>query len=137
MCIKYLFSISNHKQVLIFFICLLCTLGSQTFAQTILYPGTFDPFHSDHYTELTQAVQEISAKNAVILPIEDSYYSSGYPQIFPFNFRKKLISQTFSENPNITGVCMSMSYLRTKNVLAPVLSHQIADMILDSILLKA
>ena len=36
----------------------------------------------------------------------------------------------------IAGVCFSLAYLRAKSLLAAILAHQIADMILDTILIQ-
>lgn len=75
--------------------------------QTVLYPGTFDPYHAGHHQELLQAISQVNAVKAVILPIEKAPYQIRrnslftFPSVFPYFYRMRFISEATSAYSNI------------------------------------
>lgn len=87
---------------------LLLLQTSSALALTILYPGSFDPFHQVHAQEVAEALKLHATAHLQILPIESAAYNSplGIPQppFFPYTFRLELIRDLYAKNPHVTVV---------------------------------
>lgn len=95
------------KSPVLVVILLIFSAFSCAYAQTILYAGSFDPYHLSHHQELLDGIQISNAKQAVILPIDQAYYHSvnslykAYPKVFPYEYRLHFISQAVGNHPKI------------------------------------
>jgi nicotinic acid mononucleotide adenylyltransferase len=89
----------------IFILILLITTAS---ADTILYPGTFDPFHLSHFDEVSHVLESDHDAHVMILPIEQGYYNPPIPNteiylphLLPYFDRIKLINATFENQKRV------------------------------------
>ena len=80
-------------------------LSQDAFALTILYPGSFDPFHLTHQAEANGLLSENPGAHLVILPIEKAYYNRVHgidqPSFIPYDLRVKLLKDEFAAQPDI------------------------------------
>ncbi len=79
--------------------------SSLALADTILFPGTFDPFHKTHLEEVLRARLGHPNASVLILPIEDAYYNrttkNPRPFLFTFEDRAALIGAETAHRPGI------------------------------------
>lgn len=77
-------------------------------AGTILYPGTFDPFHASHLAELRAAIERFPGDDAVVLPIQWAPYRPAVkegklqqPQLFGFEMKSNWIRAALADDPKV------------------------------------
>lgn len=87
----------------------LCLVLWQTvsFAETVLYPGSFNPFHRTHFEEVENVLSLDPKAQVTLLPIEEASYTKdaeGEPlrvRLFSFPLEVSLISKAFEGNTKV------------------------------------
>jgi nicotinic acid mononucleotide adenylyltransferase len=120
---KHMTSISSALSILVVAFASFC--ANKTLAQTILYPGTFDPFHLTHLEELQGAVKLKNAKAAFVFPVEAAYYAEAggvpFPKLIPFPVRQRLIGEVL-ESSGIKGEARADPKVINRNVFEALLN---------------
>ena len=77
-------------------------------AETVIYPGSFDPFHKTHFAEVKAALTIYNAKKLFVMPVESAYYFPPIkgttvmpPRLLNFMEREKLIRELFRSEANV------------------------------------
>lgn len=76
-------------------------------AETILYPGSFNPFHRTHFEEVENALLFKSEAQVTILPIEEAVYTRGKNneplrvRLFSFPLELSFIEKSFEDNTRV------------------------------------
>lgn len=82
--------------IFIFFAAISCR------AATILYPGTFAPFHMGHFSEVDGVLNSFPESRVVILPIREAYYSSARPDFFSYEEIVRMAKIGFKSDDRVT-----------------------------------
>lgn len=76
-------------------------------AETILYPGSFNPFHRTHFEEVENALSLKPGGRIIILPIEEAAYTRDIDnqplrvRLFSFPQELSFIAKSFEDNPRV------------------------------------
>lgn len=93
----------TYSNARIAFICLVTLRSAFADADTIIYPGTFDPFHNTHFAEAQEASRLKANAKVVVMPVERAYYAEAggqeFPKLLPHSLRVQLIGQLNQINP--------------------------------------
>lgn len=100
-------------------------------AFTILYPGSFDPFHRSHFEEAIGIRELTNADQVVIIPIDEAYYNEfagvKRPRFFTDELRDEVLLNAIKSNPHLS-VSKALSKI-TNNVFGTIIKakKQIKD----------
>lgn len=82
------------------------TFSIHSFA-TLIYPGSFDPFHNTHFEEISAVMKAKPEEKVYILPIDKAYYNTvsknlkaGFGTFLNFDHKREIISKYFPKEIN-------------------------------------